>query len=131
MIGAFIGDLAAWTWRNEQGKFYPQLFLDVSQKSVYSDVMIFTAKTLLRNPDISRDEFMRMHQCYFGLGNAIVNAEYDVLRSIIIGWIYDEDLEAHTKKMSNFTLLIFFVSYNHYPFLSTIFLMKSIIRGLG
>lgn len=78
--------------------------------------MIFTAKTLLRNPDISRDEFMRMHQCYFGLGNAIVNAEYDVLRSIIIGWIYDENLEAHTKKMSNFTLLIFLFLITIIPF---------------
>lgn len=42
--------------------------------------------------------------------------EYDVLRSIIIGWIYDEDLEAHTKKMSNFTLLIFLFLITIIPF---------------
>jgi len=39
MIGAFIGDLAAWTWENDHDKFYPQLFSEVAQKSVYSDVM--------------------------------------------------------------------------------------------
>ena len=95
MIGAFIGDLAAWTWEHDHNKFYPQLFSDEAQKSVYSDVMLFTAKTLLENPNISRDEFMRMHQCYFGIGNAKVNAEYDLLRSIVIGWMYDEDSISH------------------------------------
>lgn len=91
MIGAFIGDLASWTWINDHDKFYPQLFSDVAQRSVYSDVMLFTAKILIENPNISRDEFMRMHQCYFGIGNAKVNAEYDLLRSIVIGWMYDGD----------------------------------------
>ena len=46
MIGAFIGDLAAWTWENDHDKFYPQLFSEVAQKSVYSDVMLFTTHTL-------------------------------------------------------------------------------------
>ncbi len=91
MIGAFIGDLAAWTWEHDHDKFYPQLFSDVAQRSVYSDVILFTAKTLIENPNISRDEFMRMHQCYFGNGNAKVNANYDLLRSIVIGWMYDGD----------------------------------------
>ena len=92
MIGAFIGDLAAWTWENDHDKFYPQLFSEVAQKSVYSDVMLFTAKTIIENPSISRDEFMRMHQCYFGKSNARINAEYDVVRSIVIGWLYESDI---------------------------------------
>ncbi len=91
MIGAFIGDLAAWTWINEHDKFYPQLFSDVAEKSIYSDIMLFTSKILLENPNISRDEFMQAHQCRFGLGNAKINAEYDLMRSIVIGWIYDEN----------------------------------------
>lgn len=95
MIGAFIGDLASWTWINDHDKFYSQLYSDVAQKSVYSDVMLFTAKTLIESPNISRDEFMRMHQCYFGIGNAKVNADYDLLRSIVIGWMYDEDSISH------------------------------------
>ena len=91
MIGALIGDLAAWTWEHDHSKFYPQLFSDVAQKSDYSDVMLQTAKLLLQYPNISRDEFMRIHRCYFSLDNAKANAEYDLLRSIIIGWMYDGD----------------------------------------
>lgn len=91
MIGAFIGDLASWTWEHDHIKFYPQLFSDAAQKSDYSDIMLQTAKLLLQYPNISRDEFMRIHQCYFVLDNAKANAEYDLLRSIIIGWMYDGD----------------------------------------
>lgn len=91
MIGAFIGDLAAWTWSRDRSKFYPQLFSDVAQKSVYSDVLLFTAMTLLENPNVSREEFLRMHQCCFGIGDARANAEYDLLHSIVIGWVYDGD----------------------------------------
>ena len=53
MIGALIGDLAAWTWEHDHSKFYPQLFSDVAQKSDYSDVMLQTAKLLLQYPNIS------------------------------------------------------------------------------
>ena len=91
MIGAFIGDLAAWTWEHDHDKFYPQLFSDVAQKSEYSDLMLQTAKLLLQCPNISRDEFMRIHQCYYNIDNAKANAEYDLLRAIVIGWMYDAD----------------------------------------
>lgn len=89
MIGAFIGDLAAWTWEHDHDKFFPQLFSDVAQKSEYSDLLLQTAKLLLQCPNISRDEFMRIHQCYYGLNNVKANAEYDVLRAIVIGWMYE------------------------------------------
>ena len=91
MIGAFIGDLAAWTWEHDHDKFYPQLYSDVAQKSEYSDLMLQTAKLLLQCPNISRDEFMRIHQCYYNIDNAKANAEYDLLRAIVIGWMYDAD----------------------------------------
>lgn len=91
MIGAFIGDLAAWTWNHEQRKFYPLLFSDVAQKSDYTDLMLHTAKYLLQYPSITRVEFMRIHQSYYGVNNAKANAEYDLLRAIVIGWIYDAD----------------------------------------
>lgn len=96
MIGAFIGDLAAWTWTNNHDKFYPLLISDVAQKSTYSDIMLFTAKTIVENPSITRGDFIRMHQYHFGQGNAKVNAEYDLLRSIIIGWLFDEGDISHT-----------------------------------
>lgn len=90
MVGAFIGDLAAWTWVNERNKFYLRLVSDVAQKSTLSNLMLFTAKTIIDNPGITRVEFIRMHQCHFGQGNAKINAEYDLLRAIIIGWLFDE-----------------------------------------
>lgn len=89
MVGAFIGDLAAWTWVNERDKFYLRLVSDVAQKSTLSNLMLFTAKTIIDNPGITRVEFIRMHQCHFGQGNAKINAEYDLLRAIIIGWLFD------------------------------------------
>ncbi len=92
MIGAFIGDLAAWTWQNERDKFYPRLISDKAEKSVYADVLLQTAETIMDNPDITRSEFMRLHQCYFGIGNAKLNAEFDVIRSIAIGWLCDSEL---------------------------------------
>lgn len=95
MIGAFIGDLAAWTWTNDHNKFYPCLISEIAQKSTYTDVMLLTAKTILNNPNITRDEFMRNHQSHFAHGNAKINAEYDVLRSIIIGWLFESNDISH------------------------------------
>lgn len=95
MIGAFIGDLAAWTWEHDHENFYPLLVSNAAQKSLYSDIMLFTAKTILDNPSITRDEFIHMHQHYYGHSNAKVNAYYDVLRSIIIGWLFDEKEISH------------------------------------
>ncbi|MBE6287779.1 MAG: hypothetical protein E7099_06285 [Mediterranea massiliensis] len=92
MIGAFIGDLAAWTWQNERDKFYPHLVSDKAEKSVYADALLLTAKTIMDSPDTTRSEFMRLHQGYWGVGNAKLNAEFDVIRSIAIGWFYDSDL---------------------------------------
>lgn len=91
MIGAFIGDSSAWTWQNDRDKFYPCLISDKAEKSVYADALLLTAKTIIDSPDTTRDEFMRIHQCYFGIGNAKLNAEFDVIRSIAIGWLYDTD----------------------------------------
>lgn len=92
MIGAFIGDLAAWTWQNERDKFYPHLVSDKAEKSVYADVLQMTIKTINDNPNIARDELMRLHRSRFGIGNARQNAEFDVIRSIAIGWLFDSDL---------------------------------------
>lgn len=55
MIGAFIGDIAAWTWRYEHDKFYPYLIAETAQKSLYSDEMLFTAKIIMDNPSITRE----------------------------------------------------------------------------
>jgi hypothetical protein len=48
MLGAIIGDLAAWTWENNHGKFYPDLVSDNSQLSIYGRAMLGAASKALR-----------------------------------------------------------------------------------
>lgn len=48
MLGAIIGDLAAWTWENDHGKFYPDLVLDNSQLSIYGCAMLNAARKVLQ-----------------------------------------------------------------------------------
>lgn len=90
MVGAFVGDLAAWTWLNDHGMFYPYLISEKSEKSDYADVMIFTAKILLDNPLITKDEYLILTNKYFASKNfSIYSEEYSVIRAIVIGWLYD------------------------------------------
>ena len=93
MIGAFIGDLAAWTWENNHDMFYSHLFTDQTKKSIYSDVLHHTATTLIKSPTMGREEFLQGHETFIGKSDALGNATIDLLRSIAIGWIYDgEDI---------------------------------------
>ncbi len=92
MIGAFIGDLAAWTWMNKHGDFYPYLVSDAAEKSIYTDIMLYTAQNLIENPKISREEFMHQYQIHFSPIFVKDSAVHDILHAIIIGWLYD-DLE--------------------------------------
>ena len=85
MVGAFIGDLASWTWQNDKGNFYPCLISEAAHKTVYSDVILLTAQTLINNPDIPLDQFRATQERAFGKNTA----EYSVLRSIAIAWLYD------------------------------------------
>ena len=89
MVGAFIGDLASWTWQHDKGNFYPCLVSEAAERSVYSDVMLQTAKMLINNPDIPPDQFRATQERTFGSGNHKYTAEYSVLRSIVIAWLYD------------------------------------------
>lgn len=48
MLGAIIGDLAAWTWENDHGKFYPDLVSDNSLLSIYGRAMLNAASKVLQ-----------------------------------------------------------------------------------
>ena len=91
MTGAIIGDLEAWTWENEHEKFYPYLVAENAQKSRYSDVILFASDTLLNNPGISRNEFMRLYLCHFGDKDHETTSRYALLCSIVVGWLYERD----------------------------------------
>ena len=91
MVGAFIGDLAAWTWLHDKDNFYPHLVSEVAEKSVYSDVMLSTAQTLIENPNITREEFVELQRNDFRTHNSKICAEFAMIRSIVIGWLFDDD----------------------------------------
>lgn len=101
MVGAFVGDLAAWTWLNDYDKFYPYLISTNAEKSDYADVMIFTAETLLNNPTITNAEYLSLIKKHFGTRG--VDSEYAVIRAIVIGWLYD-GFDDNLEIVSNYCL---------------------------
>ena len=42
MLGAIIGDLAAWTWENDHTSFYPQLVSQEAELSDYAHALLVT-----------------------------------------------------------------------------------------
>ncbi len=61
MIGAIIGDLAAWTWENDKGSFYPKL---VSPKACPSEISLaLIALSHFSPKDISRIRWEEIKGC--------------------------------------------------------------------
>ena len=52
MIGAIIGDLAAWTWENDHERFYPLLISEKAVLSEYGLSVLATSDALDYNPHI-------------------------------------------------------------------------------
>lgn len=99
MIGALLGDLAAWTWINDNKKFYPNLISCEAEKSIYSEVLLSTAETLAKDPKILPKEFemsQRAHFNYYSKIPHLTVAQYSVIRAIAIGWIYSTLEDVHT-----------------------------------
>lgn len=91
MVGAFVGDLAGWTWLHDKDSFYPHLVADGAEKSVYSEVMLSTVQILIETPNITRDEFAESQRNIFRTYNSKICAEYALVRSIVIGWLFEND----------------------------------------
>ena len=60
MLGAIIGDLAAWTWDNDHECFYPQLVSPQARLSEYGRTLLITANALLRDKNMPIDEYRKM-----------------------------------------------------------------------
>ena len=87
MIGAFVGDLAAWTWNNDKKLFYAHLVSGKAEKSMYSNVMLATAEILMRNPEVSSEGFAQSSSNI--IGDNHTNIEFSLMRSIVIAWLFD------------------------------------------
>ena len=57
MIGAIIGDLAAWTWENDHERFYPSLISEKAVLSEYGLSVLATSDALDYNPHMSSSEY--------------------------------------------------------------------------
>ncbi len=83
MLGAVIGDLAAWTWENDHEKFYPRLISDKAELSEYGNMLISVSSLLMRNPNIDREAYVQAVQ------RKGWNMKHTMLRAIVVGWIAD------------------------------------------
>ena len=59
MVGAIIGDLAAWTWEHDKNAFYKMLITPEAVASHYREDMLLTADLLMRQKDISHEEYKK------------------------------------------------------------------------
>ena len=58
MLGAIIGDLAAWTWQQDKDVFYRQLIADDAPISEYSATMLAMAKPVFERQSINWDTLL-------------------------------------------------------------------------
>lgn len=86
MIGAFIGDLAAWTWENSHNEFYPKLISNEAKVSALGDFMLNVSTQLINDPNTDGERWKEKYDDQFTLEDV-------VLCSIVIGWLYDSEEE--------------------------------------
>lgn len=85
MLGAIIGDLAAWTWENDYKNFYPKL---VSQEVKLSDYA-HTLFALMHDRDVPIGEYRRLLS-FDGWEKERIKS---VIRAIAVAWLYEDEEE--------------------------------------
>ena len=55
MIGAVIGDLAAWTWENDKESFYPKLISPKTELSAYGYLCLALYDTVQNQSDLIKE----------------------------------------------------------------------------
>ena len=85
MVGAIIGDLAAWTWEHDKNAFYKRLILPEAVHSSKLKDMFLTTDLLMRQKDMDLDNY----RTYFGESDPVET----LIRTIAIGWLYDSEQE--------------------------------------
>ena len=89
MLGAIIGDLAAWTWKNDQINFYTQLVSLEAELSDYTRTLLVTCDALMHNRERPIDEYRRLF--YFdGWDRERIKS---VIRAIVVAWLYEDEEE--------------------------------------
>ena len=88
MVGAIIGDLAAWTWEHDKNSFYKKLIMAEAVHSHLCEEMLLTANLLMRQKDMDYETYSRHFKS--------TNQTATILRAITIGWLYDTEQETRS-----------------------------------
>ena len=85
MIGAIIGDWAAWTWGQNKETFFRQLVSSEASSSWMVVELLRTADTLVQE----RGRNNKAHECLGKRQSPVAT----VMRAIAIGWLFDTEAE--------------------------------------
>ncbi len=88
MVGAIIGDLAAWTWEHDKNAFYKKLVVPGATPSHFCEDVLLTANLLMRQKDMSQKDYCNHVKSHSPIAT--------VLRAIAIGWLYDTEQETRS-----------------------------------
>lgn len=87
MIGAIIGDLAAWTWENDHEKFYLSLISEKALLSEYGLSVLATADALDFNLFMNEAEYQEYIRSWF----RVVNDDVVCYSEGVKEWIEKQD----------------------------------------
>lgn len=93
MIGAIIGDLAAWTWEQDKVVFFKKLVSSEASSSWMVEEMLLTADTLA----LERGSDIKVHECLGKRQSPVAT----VMRAIAIGWLFDTEAETASAFQEN------------------------------
>lgn len=85
MVGAIIGDWAAWTLEQDQEAFFRKLVSSEASSSLMVEEMLLTADTLA----LERGSDIKVHECLGKRQSPVAT----VMRAIAIGWLFDTEAE--------------------------------------
>ena len=85
MIGANLGDLAAWTWEHDKELFFRKLVSSEASPSKMMKEMLLMADTLA----LERGSDNKVHECLGKRQSPVAT----VMRAIAIGWLFDTEAE--------------------------------------
>lgn len=93
MIGAIIGDWAAWTWGQNKETFFRQLVSSEASSSLMVVELLRTADTLVQE----RGRNNKAHECLGKRQSPVAT----VMRAIAIGWLFDTEAETASAFQEN------------------------------
>lgn len=93
MIGAIIGDRAAWTWEQDKEAFFRKLVSSEASSSWMVEELLLTADTLV----LERGSDIKVHECLGKRQSPVAT----VMRAIAIGWLFDTEAETASAFQEN------------------------------